>query len=156
MIRRRAALLVLPSALALLALAGCETAPTEAVALTLTVHAESDQNPDPMGQATPVAVRLYELTDTGRFDQLDMDSLVTHGEEALGSDMLGSEEFVVGPGTSRTLTRTMPAGTRFVGIAVLFRDVAHAEWRVTAPVSGPEDLVLTISGLRARLSAGGA
>jgi type VI secretion system protein VasD len=153
MIGRRA-LVVLPSALALLALAGCEAAPTGPVALTLTVHAEPSQNPDPMGHGTPVAVRLYQLTDTLRFDQTDMYSLVTHEEEVLGSDLLGSEEFVVAPGTTRTLNRELAAGTRFLGVAVLFRDVEHADWRVAAPVSGSTDLTLTISGLEAKLSAG--
>ncbi len=155
MIGRRA-FFVLPTALALL-LAGCAASgPTGPVGLTLTVHADANQNPDPMGHAAPVAVRLYQLSDTARFDQADLFALVTHEQETLGSDLLGSEEFVVAPGTSRTITRTLASGTRFVGIAVLFRDVDHAEWRATARVAsdGATDLTLTISGLQATLSSG--
>lgn len=153
MILRRG-LVVLPAALALLALAGCATAPTGPVALTLTVHAEPTQNPDPMGHATPVAVRLYQLTDPGRFEQADVFALLTHEQETLDTDLLGAEEFVVTPGTTRTITRTLAAGTRFVGIAVLFRDIEHADWRATAPVGGASELTLTISGLTATLTAG--
>lgn len=155
MIRRRAFFL-LPSALALVLLEGCATAPTGPVGLNLTVHAGMDINPDPDGRATPVPIRLYQLTDIARFDQTNFYALVTHGQDALGADLLGSEEFVVIPGTARTINRTLAAGTRYVGIAVLFRDVAHADWRATAPVSasGPTDLTLTISGLRARLAEG--
>ncbi len=152
---RRRALVVLPSALALLALAGCEAAPTGPVALSLTVQAEPSQNPDPLGHGTPVAVRLYQLTDTGRFEQADVFALLTHGQETLGTDLLGSEEFVVAPGTTRTITRTLAAGTRFVGIAVLFRDIDHADWRVAAPVGGASALTLRISGLKATLTSGG-
>ncbi len=157
MIHRRA-FFVLPPALALLALAGCTPAPTGPVGLTLTVHGGDDQNPDPNGRATPVAVRLYQLADTDNFERADFFALVTHEPETLGGDLLGSEEFVVSPGTSRTITRTLASGTRYVGIAVLFRDIEHADWRATAPVSGggPTDLTLSISGLRAVLSPGGS
>jgi len=153
MIRRRA-LFLLPSALALVLLEGCATAPTGPVGLNLTVHAGMDINPDPDGQATPVPVRLYQLTDTASFDRANFYALVTHEQDTLGADLLGSEEFVVTPGTARTITRTLAAGTRYVGIAVLFRDVGRAGWRATAPASasGPTDLTLTISGLRATLA----
>jgi type VI secretion system protein VasD len=153
----RRAFLVLPPVAALFTLEGCATAPTGPVGLSLTVHAGADQNPDPNGHATPVAVRLYQLTATGSFDRADVFALVTHEQETLGSDLLGSEELVVSPGTTRTITRTLASGTRFVGIAVLFRDIDHADWRATAPVSGsgPTDLTLNISGLRAVLSPEG-
>lgn len=154
MITRRA-LVVLPSAFALLTLAGCAAqGPAGPVALTLRVNAESNQNPDPTGRGTPVAVRLYQLADTGRFDQADVFALLTHEQETLGSDLLGSEEFVVRPGTNQTIARTLANGTRFVGIAVLFRDLEHADWRATAPVRGAAHLTLTISGLKATLASG--
>ncbi len=139
------------------ALAACGAPPPPPPpVLDLTISAGADQNPDPAGHPAPVAVRLYQLSDTARFDQADLFALVTHEQETLGSDLLGSEEFVVAPGTSRTITRTLASGTRFVGIAVLFRDVDHAEWRATARVAsdGATDLTLTISGLQATLSSG--
>jgi type VI secretion system VasD/TssJ family lipoprotein len=154
----RRAFLVLPPALALLAIAGCASTPTGPVRLTLTVHAGDDQNPDPNGHATPVAVRLYQLTDTDNFERADFFALMTHEPETLGGELLGSEEFVVSPGTSRTITRTLASGTRDIGIAVLFRDIEQADWRATAPVpgGGETDLTLSISGRRAVLSSGGS
>jgi type VI secretion system protein VasD len=155
MISRRAVFL-LPAVLGLpLLVEGC-AGPAAPAVLTLTVHAGADQNPDPMGHAAPVAVRLFQLTATGRFDQADVFALLAHEQQTLGTDVLGSEEFVITPGASRTITRTLQSGTQFLGVAVLFRDIDHAAWRATAPIaaSGPSSLTLTISGLKATLAPG--
>ncbi|HTU55674.1 MAG TPA: type VI secretion system lipoprotein TssJ [Acetobacteraceae bacterium] len=153
MIRRRAFFLV-PSALALVLLEGCATAPTGPVGLNLVVHAGMDINPDSNGSGTPVPIRLYQLTDTASFDHANIFDLITHGQDALGTTLLGSEEVIIAPGSARTITRTLAAGTQYLGVAVLFRDVERNAWRGTAPVSGsgPTDLTLTISGLRATLA----
>lgn len=150
----RRSLLWLPGVFGLSLLAGCTTGPSGPVTLKLTVRAGTDQNPDPMGHAAPVAIRVLQLAATGRFDRADVYALLAHETEILGADLLGSEEFVVAPGTVRTLTRTLAPGTRFVGIAVLFRDIDHSDWRLSAPVasSGMTDLTLSISGLKATLS----
>ncbi|MDA8050425.1 MAG: type VI secretion system lipoprotein TssJ [Rhodospirillales bacterium] len=155
-IGRRAALGV---ALALpLGLAGCASGPPAPAVLTLTVHGGANQNPDPLGHAAPVAFRLYQLTATSRFDRADVFALLEHKQQTLGADALASEEFLVTPGQTRTITRTLQKGTGFVGIAVLFREIDHAVWRLTSPVaaSGPTNLTLTISGLKASLAGGGS
>lgn len=156
MIRRRH-VLALPAALAVpaLLLEGCAAGPAPPAVLTLTVHGGADQNPDPMGRPAPVAMRLYQLGATGKFNQADPFALIEHEKETLGTDVLGSEEFVIKPSATQTITRTLQKGTQFVGIAVLFRDIDRAQWRATAPVaaSGPSNLSLTISGLKATLAA---
>lgn len=149
----RRALLALTSALAL---GRCAAAPPAPAVLTLTVHAGSNQNPDPTGRPAPVAFQLLQLTGTGSFDRADFFALIEHQKETLGADLLASEQFVLPPGQSKTITRTLQKGAQFVGIAVLFRDIDHATWRLSAPVaaSGPTALTLTINGLKATLAAG--
>lgn len=153
MIARRS-LLFLPALLAAPALLeGCASAAAPQV-LHLTIHGGANQNPDPAGHPAPVAIRLFQLAATGRFKRADVFTLIGHEKQTLGPDLLGSEEFVISPGASLSITRTLQKGTQFVGLAVLFRDIDHAQWRASAPVaaSGPTTLTVRVSGTKATLS----
>jgi type VI secretion system protein VasD len=121
--------------------------------LDLTIQGGADQNPDPSGQATPVAVKLFQLAGTGRFESTDAYALAGNAESVLGDELLGAEQVIVAPGETRTLMRAPKPGAQFLGVAVLFRDIDHATWRALAPIAphGPTKLVLRISGLNATL-----
>ena len=114
----------------------------------------ADQNPNPEGRAVPVAVRLFELAATAKFERADVFALTEREAQTLGQESLGSEEFVLAPGETRTVTRELKKGVQFIGVAVLFRDIDHSRWRAVAPVaaSGPSRLSLRINGLAAVLA----
>jgi type VI secretion system protein VasD len=132
---------------------GAAPPPPPAV-LTLTIAAGSDQNPDSSGRPAPVAIRLFELNGTAKFERADVFALTEHEQQTLGDEGQGSEEFVLRPGETRTVTRELKKGVQFVGIAVLFRDIDHSRWRVVAPVgvSGPTKLMLRVNGLNVTLA----
>ena len=146
MITRRA----LMALITVVAAVGAAPPPPPAV-LTLTIAAGPDQNPDPSGRPAPVAIRLFELNGTAKFERADVFALTEHEQQTLGEEGQGSEEFVLRPGETRTLTRELKKGVQFVGIAVLFD---RSRWRVVAPVgvSGPTKLTLQINGLNATLA----
>jgi type VI secretion system protein VasD len=148
MISRRL-LLALPALLA----ARCSSPPPPAV-LTLTVVGGADQNPDASGQGATVAVRLFQLKSNAAFERADVFALTEREQQTLGTESLGSEEFVLKPGESRTLTRELKPGAQFIGTAVLFHDIDRARWRGIAPVaaSGPSRRTLTITRLTAALA----
>jgi type VI secretion system protein VasD len=148
MISRRL-LLALPALLA----ARCSSPPPPAV-LTLTVLGGTDQNPDASGQGATVAVRLFQLKSNAAFERADVFAVTEREQQTLGTDGLGSEEFVIKPGETRTITRELKPGAQFIGTAVLFRDVDRARWRGIAPVaaSGPSRRTLTITRLTAALA----
>jgi type VI secretion system protein VasD len=132
---------------------GAAPPPPPAV-LTLTIAAGSDQNPDPSGRPAPVAIRLFELNGTAKFERADVFALTEHEQQTLGDEGQGSEEFVLRPGETRTVTRELKKGIQFVGITVMFRDIDRSRWRVVAPVgvSGPTKLILRVNGLNATLA----
>jgi type VI secretion system protein VasD len=121
----------------------------------LTIIAGPDQNPDPSGHPAPVAIRVYELAASAKFERADVFALTEREQQTLGEDDLGSEEFVVRPGESRAISRELKKGTQMIGVIVLFRDIDHSHWRAVAPVgvSGPTHLVLRTSALGAALAA---
>jgi type VI secretion system protein VasD len=140
-------------AFALLAATAAAPPPPPAV-LTLTIIAGADQNPDATGRPAPVAVHLFELTGTAKFERADVFALTEHERQTLGDDGQGSEEFVLRPGETRTITRELKKGVQFIGIAVLFRDIDRSHWRAIAQVgvSGPTKLTLRVNGLSAALA----
>ena len=150
MIRRRF-LLSLPGAIAL---ARCGPKPPGVV--TLTMIGSADQNPDASGKAAPVAVRIYQLTQTAKFERGDVFALTEHEQQTLGQDDAGSQEIVLSPGETQTKTFELKPGVQAVGVIVLYRDIDNAQWRADAPVatSGPTKLKLNVGKLAITLKPG--
>jgi type VI secretion system protein VasD len=122
--------------------------------LTLTIIGGPDQNPDPTGHPAPVAIRLFELNGAAKFERADVFALTEHEQQALGDEGQGSEEFVLRPGETRTITLELKKGVQFIGVAVLFRDIDRSNWRAIKQVGvrGPTRLGLRISGLNVTLA----
>ena len=64
----------------LFALARCAGPPPPPV-LTLTITGTAEQNPDGAGRASPVAVRVYQLSGTAKFEQSDVFALKDTSED---------------------------------------------------------------------------
>lgn len=148
-IGRRALLLALP-----IVACGGPPPPPPPPQVDLTIKAAKDENPDPSGQATPVTVRLLQLSGTGAFDSADALSLVSSPTKVLGDSLLGFEDMIITPGETRSATIAPKPGAQVLGVAVLFRNIDQAHWRATASIAphGPTRLVLTISGLTTTLA----
>ena len=104
-------------------------------------------------RAVSVAVRLYSLSARSRFESADVFSLMRRETQVLGAESTGVEEVLIRPGETRKVTLMPKAGVRFLGIAVMFRDIDRAQWRLVAPIakSGPTKLALAVSGISAAL-----
>ena len=139
---------------ALLSVAGCGGPPAPAV-VELTIRASADVNPTATGTPVSVAVRLYSLMARGRFMSADAFALMDREKATLGDESAGSEELVVRPGEVRSLTLSPKPGVRYLGVAVLFREIDRAQWRAIAPIAaiGLTRLALTVSRNRAVLES---
>jgi type VI secretion system protein VasD len=136
--------------LGLLALARCAPAPPPPPVLTLTITGTQDQNPDAAGRASPVAVRVYQLSGTAKFEQSDVFALKDSEAKTLGTEeAAGSQEFLIAPTDKKTVTINLKPMVSAVGVAVLYRDIDHANWRAAAAAaaSGPTTLSATIGKL---------
>jgi type VI secretion system protein VasD len=149
MIRRRSLLPMLPALAAPLALLRCAPPPKPPAVLTLTMVGSADQNPDTANKPNPVAVRIYQLTATAKFERGDVFALTEHEQQTLGQDDAGSQEFVLSPGETQTKTFELKSGVQAIGVVVLYRDIDQAKWRADAPAadSGPTKLVLNVGKL---------
>ncbi len=137
-----------------LGLAGCASPPPPPPVLTLNIVGSAGQNPNAAGQGNAVAVRVYQLAATGKFQSADYYTLTGSQSAALGTEELGaSAQYIVSPGQKLTETINLTPGATNAGVAVLFQDINHSTWKLTAPVAahGPTVLTLHINGLAATL-----
>jgi type VI secretion system protein VasD len=138
----------------LLAACGGTPPPPQPTTLALTIIGGATQNADATGTAEPVAVRIYPLAASGKFNAADPYSLMSHASTVLGTDLAGpSDQVIVSPGATVHLDRRLPDGAQALGIAVLFRAIDQAQWRLLAPLTPhkPNDLVLRLNGVTAKL-----
>jgi type VI secretion system protein VasD len=140
---------VLLACAGLLALARCGSPPPPPV-LQLSINGGADQNPDGAGRAAPVAVRVYQLSGTAKFTQSDVFALKDNEAKTLGGEAAaGSQEYLISPGEKKSVTIDLKPMVSSIGVAVLYRDIDHANWRATAPANahGPTNLTATVGKL---------
>ena len=118
-------------ALAAVVSCGGPAPPTVAV---LSIAASQDINPNPQGVASPVSVRVYQLTLPQAFQNADFFQLYRDDAATLGSAMLGRDEVVVAPGQKLQVTESMKPDARYIGVLVAYRDIDRANWRASASV----------------------
>ncbi|WP_338415416.1 type VI secretion system lipoprotein TssJ [uncultured Sphaerotilus sp.] len=102
--------------------------------LNLQISTSADANPDARKRPSPLVLRVYELSGHALFDTADFLALFERDRETLGAEMLGKEEWVMAPGSVRTLERKLAPEVRHLGILAGYRDLERARWRLVVPV----------------------
>lgn len=143
------------AALALLSLiAACSTPPPPPPppTIALTLMAGANQNPDPSGGATPVAVHLYQLSADSKFRQADVFALLEREKATLGADCPASDVVILAPGETKSLTIDAQPGVKLLGAVGVFRDIDHAVWRAVQPIGAHGVTKLTLGTDRLNLT----
>lgn len=126
------ALLLLLAICTVAMLSACGASPPQPPAPTViaaAVEAADDLNPDSIGRASPVVLRVYELKTLAAFETADFFSLWDRDNETLGPDLVAREEIQLRPGERRTFERTLQPDTAHVAVIAAFRDLERARWR---------------------------
>jgi type VI secretion system protein VasD len=113
------------------------------------INSDATANPDQQGRPSPVVVRVYELKGLGAFSSADFFSLFDKEPEALGSELVGREEYDLRPGETRPYQRQLQPDTKFIGVIAAFQDLENSRWRDVAPVPAKPNVAVTI-GIKAK------
>ncbi len=109
---------------------------------SLTLKAGSGVNPNDSGEASPVVVRVYQLTNATYFKETDFFQLQEDAASALGDELVTTEDFVLAPGQTVVYQRELQDGVRFVGITAAFRDLSAGQWRSFHPIPAAKTSLL--------------
>lgn len=118
----------------------------------LTFFASPDLNPDDDGRASPIAVKVYQLTARTTFDNLDFDAAFSNADVVLSDELIVQSDLVLQPGGRQSLEIELDAETRFVAVTAAYRHIDRARWKLVLPVNGDwyysHEITLTANGLR--------
>jgi len=89
-------------------------------------------NPDSSERASPVVIRIYELSSSGAFKDADFFKLYDDADDVLGNDLISVEDMVVRPGQVHHHMMRLSSDTRYIGVMAAFRDIQSAQWRVVS------------------------
>jgi type VI secretion system protein VasD len=103
----------------------CDNPPPFSVQLTAGPHL----NPDARGRALPTSVTLYQLKSGGRVDPLDFQRLTSSAQEALGDDLLKSQEVVLDPGQTMTFWVPRDGKANHLLVVAFVRQPGGTSWR---------------------------
>ncbi|MFE0752565.1 type VI secretion system lipoprotein TssJ [Inquilinus sp. NPDC058860] len=121
----RFAILMLGTSLA----SGCGMFDSKPAPIPVTLTAAGDINPDASARPSPIRVRVYQLRSASAFQQSDYFALTDGKSDALGDTVVGSEEVMLSPGSTRTLSTPIDEGARYIGVVAGFRDIDRSQWR---------------------------
>lgn len=98
--------------------------------LNVDLTARAALNPDDVGRATSVAVRVYQLKDRKMFDEATYEDLLKNDRTVLAQDLQADISTVVNPGASSSLSQPMHRETKYVAIIALYRvPGASGDWK---------------------------
>lgn len=133
---------LVPFALAIL-LAACGGRPDQ---VTFQVHADTNINPSPKGEAEPTAVRLYLLSSPTHLRGADYFELIDHEHATLDTDLLVRRDIIIMPGKKESLRLDVPKEATDVGVVVGYRDLDKATWLATRKLPSDGRVPVLLSG----------
>ena len=115
----------------------------------LKFNVSPDINPDKSGRASPVVVKIFELSSRTIFDTQDFFTLYESPEKILGPDLLKKDELELQPDQIKEQKLVLNKNTRYIGFVVAYRNIDGSRWRsvVEASPTGYKNITMNIEKL---------
>jgi type VI secretion system VasD/TssJ family lipoprotein len=81
-----------------------------------------------------IVIRVFRLADPGAFQKAGYEELFEKDEKTLGTDLVGTVDILIEPGSKETFNRVLTDRDRYLGFVVTYRDSATAQWRALIPL----------------------
>lgn len=98
-------------------------------ALKIGVSSTADINRNEFDEPLAVVVRIYQLTDTRRFEEATFEELWREDYRALGNDLVMKEEFTMDPAYQRRIELPRHDKAKHVAAMAVFRSPEETRWR---------------------------
>lgn len=96
---------------------------------------DSDINPDESGSASPLFIRMYELSNDKMIGKADFIELFESDKDVLGADLVAKHELKrFKPGESRTENFVIAKSANHVALFAEFLDFKEAKFKLIFPV----------------------
>ncbi len=95
----------------------------------VTIESSEEINPDSNNRASPIQVKIYELSSRSTFDNLDFDRAFYNAKTLLSDQMLSSAEYTIQPSETIKHKIKLQKNSRFVAILAGFIDIDNSRWK---------------------------
>lgn len=93
------------------------------------ISAVGNINPDVDGTPSPLAISIFELSNSVSFAHANFFDLYSNAKETLGSSLLYEKDVVLSPGQTMSVAMPYVDGVRYLGYVAAFRNVNVLLWR---------------------------
>lgn len=93
------------------------------------IAASDDVNPDGKGDASPIQLKIYELSSRSTFDNLDFERAYNNAKTLLSDELVSEAVITLQPNESIRHTIALNKNTRFVAIIAGFINIDSARWK---------------------------
>jgi len=103
--------------------------------LELTIFAKADVNPDDSETASPVVIRLYELKDVKKFEEIEFYDLYANDKKILGKNLIDKhrlKHFV--PDSKRKKMFVLNKNTKYIGLFAEFSQYKKSQFRAVVKI----------------------
>lgn len=108
--------------------------PAPAPVVHLTILADADLNPNKAGRASPVLLRIFQLSESAEFLSAEFDAITARGKDTRSGVLVRREERMVQPGSKEVLEVALEPEARVLGVVAEYSDLNHSNWRAVHPV----------------------
>lgn len=103
--------------------------------LQIDFQVDADINPDESGKASPLFIRMYELSSSKMMKRADFIGIYERDKEVLGSDLVAVHKLKrLIPGEGRTEHFVLDKKTNYVALYAEFLDFKEAKYKLIIPV----------------------
>jgi len=102
--------------------------------VNLTVKASSDVNPDQLGRASPINIKLYVLSERTTYDNLGFEGAFDQAKTLLSGELVTAKEYIFQPNEKKHYRIKIGEKTKFIALVAAYRNVDHAKWKLAFPV----------------------
>jgi len=116
---------------AIFLLYGCGTSggTPEPIIMDLEISTSDKLNPDIENRASPIVIRIYQLTHIDSFNNSDFFALYENDQSLLAKDLKYREEIEIKPNQTITKPIEINPSSKYIATLAAFRDLDKAQWK---------------------------
>jgi len=99
------------------------------VTMELTITASEKLNPDIENRASPIVIRIYQLTHIDSFNNSDFFALYENDQSILAKDLKYREEMEIKPSLTIITPLEINPDSKYIAVLAAFRDLDKAQWK---------------------------
>ncbi len=126
---KKISLLLIISITVVSSLSGCAWFSANIPTAEMDVQSVTYLNPDINGQASPVALTIYQLSKPDKFNQASYIALENNSSAVLGDDLIDKNIIEIRPKTTMHISEAISEDTHYIGIIAGYQNQRIGNWR---------------------------